>query len=411
MGYFRYKLIDTTGRIKGGFIQLPFDNPLSAMAFLERRGVVVLYANQLPPWLGAIMEGFVRFTEKPIQIPDIVEVLNNIAIMLRAGIPLLSALRDTMVESNHATLTKVGEDIMRRIQAGLNLSEAAGYHKRYFPDTSLFLMRIGEETGCLDRTLKSASQHIQKIHRILSQTKRALIYPAFMFTVIFGAIAFWLWFVVPVMVDLFKDMNMKLPPLTIAVLALSDVIQHYGLWILGGIVAVIGALSTLIQKHRPTRWGYHQFLLHLPVVGEILHCSNLAFITEYFSLLLSAGVDVPKSLEILQQSLKNEVYKEKMVQVREHLIRGNTLRESFREAKIFPPFVVRMIGVGEQSGTLPEQLTFAADEYQVRLNALVENIGKSIEPIALLVGGGLFLVMLIALFLPVYSLVGGIGRR
>ncbi|MEO5333478.1 MAG: type II secretion system F family protein [Magnetococcus sp. YQC-5] len=406
MAYFRYKLIGKDGVVRGGLANLPFESPISASTFLERDGASVIFAQPLSPLLGAILAILERFFEEKVKVADLAEALNNVAIMLKSGISVVSAIQDAMADNDNPTMSKVGKDLVGRIQSGSSLSEAARAWGRFFPDTVLFLMRIGEETGALDRTIKDASQHMLKVDKIYRETKGALMYPAFMFTAIFGAMAFWLYFVVPMMLPLIKATGKELPALTLGIVATADFLRDYLGYIILGMILFVFMFKLAMRRVFFFRRQVHGFVLILPIISRLIHASNLAFITEYFSLLLNAGVDVIKSIDILGGSLSNEVYREKMGEVRTGLINGLGLRASFADAKIFPPFVVRMIGIGETSGALSSQLQFAADDYGRRLDDIVKTLGKAIEPIALGIGGGLFVVLLIGMFMPLYSMVG-----
>ena len=152
-------------------------------------------------------------------------------------------------------------------------------------------------------------------------------------------------------------------------------------------------------------------LLKLPVSSTIITASTLAFITEYFSLMINVGIDVMRAMDILMDSIKNEVYREKLGEVRTIMGKGEGIADAFKKASIFPPFVVRMINVGEQSGTLPEQLTYIAEDYSARLSITVSTISKMIEPIVLLVAGAMFAIIIGGFFLPIYDLISTVSGR
>ena len=408
MNYFRYKLIDIRGRVRNGLIDLPFESTLSALTYLERQGGTILLVQRLPFWLGAAIAAVTRFFQTKISEDELTEALANIAVMLHAGISLLPTLRETFGETPNPTLTRMGRDMIMRVESGSSLSEAASFYPHIFPSTVLFLIRMGEESGQLDRTLKDAADHVRRLNRIKKEVKRAMIYPAFMFTGIFVALGFWLYVVVPTVTDLFTQLQVPLPEFTKMVIATSNwLVEHFAL-AAAILISTIVTFKLLIARSQPLRFAVHGLLLKIPVLGNILHTFNLAFISEYLSLLLAAGVDVMHSLEVITATLSNEVYRERLEHVRQHLLRGNRLRESFATAKIFPPFVVRMVGVGEESGSLGTQLNYVAEEYQNRLGGMVATISSTVEPIALMVGGSLFVVVAGGLFLPIYQLVGGI---
>jgi len=408
MALYRYKLIEASGRPSGGLIELPFENELSAMAYLERQGATVIFARLLHPLLARIVAFFYGLRDQRVTRADIAETLSNLAVMLGAGIPVLAALRDTMVGNDNRTIAALGRDMVMRVEGGSSLSDAASYHPTFFHSTVQFLMRIGEESGTLDRTLRDAAEHVRRIDRIIKDTRSALIYPIFVFISIFGALIFWLSVVVPTMQGLFIQLQVPLPALTKWIIAAAAFLEAHYKPIVLTILGLILGFTILIKRSPLARHRFHALLLRTPIIKRVLVAFNLAYISEYFSLLIASGVDILRSLEVLRGTLHNDVYKERLSIVRGGLVQGVTLRQSFAEAGVFPGFVVRMIGVGEETGTLTGQLNYIAEEYRDRLDRLVANIGKIVEPVAILVGGGIFIVMAVGLFMPVYQLVGAV---
>ena len=405
MAYFRYKVINREGRISGGVIELPFDNPISAIAYLERQGNTVLFADPLNITIGSILSGLQQVSEKSIALEEVAELLKNMSIMLKAGVSLLAAVEDVVVGSENPSIVRMGKDLVHRIQAGTSFSEAAGAWKKIFPNTALLLIRIGEETGSLDRTMLEASRYVSKMARIRKEFKSALSYPILMLSAILLAATFWLIFVVPMMMDLLSSMHKELPPLTRGVIALSEFVQDHILHIFIGIIVFALAFRRGMEYYTFRR-AVHNSYFYIPIVRSVISGFNLALVTENLSLLLNAGLDIMKSLEVLGNSISNEIFKEKLTLIRQDLLRGLGIHVAFRDAKVFPSFVVRMIGVGELSGTLPEQLTSIAKEYETRFDDVVKGVGKAIQPLALILGGGIFITLLIAMFMPLYGMSG-----
>ncbi|MEG3639703.1 type II secretion system F family protein [Magnetococcus sp. PR-3] len=408
MGYFYYKYLSKDGPIEGGFVDLPYDNPISATTYLEQQGHTVIVVKQLSNAVGAIVGLLVHTFEKEVTMEVLAEALTNMAVMLKAGIPLIACLKDTLADHDNPTLAKVGQQLVMRVEAGSNLTEALAAFPRYFPETLVFLVRLGEETGSLDQTVRDAAAHTQKMDKIRRDTKSAMTYPTFMFIAIFGAMFFWIYLVVPPMANMFKQFQLDLPAFTQWVIAGSVWVKaNIGL-LFGTIFGVVGSIVALVKSSSKVRVLIQKVLMHTPIFKVIIVAFNLAFITQYMSMMLRAGVDVMRTLQVLKEAIPNEVYRNYLDQVQENLVSGIGLRESFEKVGIFPSFVVRMIGVGEQSGTLSEQLEFIAEDYRVKLEELVSNIGKLVEPIAIVVGGGMFIALAMALFAPLYTLIKNI---
>jgi general secretion pathway protein F/type IV pilus assembly protein PilC len=177
-------------------------------------------------------------------------------------------------------------------------------------------------------------------------------------------------------------------------------------------MAAMGVLmGTLVLRKRSRRFrkALDVILLRTPIAKSIVTASVLAYISEYFAMLINAGIDILQSVNILGDSVSNEVYRDKLVEVKGFLENGEGISDSFKDAVIFPNFVVRMMSVGEYSGTLSDQLGYIAEQYRNKLSILVSTIGKSIEPLILMVAGAIFAVVIIGLFLPIYDLVSQVS--
>ncbi|MBF0309799.1 MAG: type II secretion system F family protein [Magnetococcales bacterium] len=410
MALFHYKLIEKEGKAKTGLINLPFDSPVSASNYLESKGGIVVYAIPVHPYLTAIVSGVSRFFEQPVKRTELAEALNNVSVMLKAGLPLLSAIKDAVVEHENPTLSRVGKELVMRIEGGATLAEAARAYPRVFPDTMTFLFRLGEESGSLDRTIRDASEHEIKVEKIYKDVKKALTYPTIILMAVLGALLFWVISVMPTMQKLFIAMKVTLPPFTTITIATVTWILDNGLYIVVGLFTTIASITWASKKYQPFRKVVHEVQLRLPVLKLVLVQFNLAFITAYLSLMLRSGVDVLHCLNVLSTSLPNEVFKYKLKYVGEQILQGISLKDAFSSVEMFPRFIVRMIGVGEQSGQLSEQLDYIARDYQARMDSIVKNISNIVEPIVLGIGGTLFAILAVAMFYPLMQLVGNVGK-
>ena len=409
MNYFRYKLITANGEIASGVAKLPYQETMSAVNHLERDGSVTLYVKKLgrlTRWLFQL--GDLR-PQRRLSRTILAEILNNLALMLRSGMPLVTALEESSQTEEYPSVARDFAQIIERIQGGASFSDAAGHFPHIFPQSVLHLVRMGENTGRLDNMLKDASEHLLRIQKIFSDTKQALLYPAFVMFAISGGMLFWFAYVVPKIVGLFKELDVALPRMTQVLIHLSELAQLYYLHFIIGAAAAVVIAALLRKRSRGFRRALDALLLKLPIAQSIVAASNLAFISEYFAMLINAGIDILQSVGILKEAVGNEVYRDKLAEVRASLEVGEGISESFKQAVIFPNFVVRMIGVGESSGTLSEQLVYIADQYRNKLSILVATIGKSIEPLILMVAGTIFAVVIIGLFLPIYDLVSRVG--
>jgi type II secretory pathway component PulF len=398
------------GQIESGFEKLAFFNDISARYYLEQRfKVVVLKLLMLPDWLTPILDVFTNIHLKPISRDELADFLRNLAVMQRSGIPIFDAMEELTGDDSTVQARKLAEDILESLRSGATLSASFARHTDVIPDTVQHLTQIGESSGTLERTLMDASNHLSRLGKIMRDTKRAMIYPVFVFLSIIGAAAFWMGYVIPNISDLFKQMRVELPPLTQWVLAFSENFSsNFTIFVLVILTIIVVAVLS-VKKNEKVRYFWHSLLLKLPISRVLTRSSALAFITEYMSLLVSSGLTMLDSLTILERSIKNEVYKKTITQMKEGIMRGNSLSSEMRQTNLYPGFVVRMISVGEQSGNLDEQLSYLAEEYKQRFDSLVASIAEILKPVVMLFAGGLFILMIVALFLPIYQLIGQVS--
>ncbi|MCP4371636.1 MAG: type II secretion system F family protein [Deltaproteobacteria bacterium] len=409
MNYFRYKLIAPSGEVFSGTTKLPYKDLMSAISHLERDGSLTLYVKKLGI-LRTFMTRLGSFQlRKKMKRSVQVELLSNLSLMLRSGITLTTALEEIADSVQNPEVKNDLKNIILSVQAGTPFSEAAEKYSHIFPTAVIHLIKIGEETGKLDEMLDSGARHLKRVQAIVSDTKHALMYPAVVFVVLGAGFIFWVYYVAPKIIDLFRDMEVELPIITVFVMKVSYFFRDYLFYILVILFIIIFSVMYIYKESKWAKKGIDKLILKLPVAGTIVSASTLAFISEYFSLLMNAGVDLLNSMVILKNSIANEIYREKLEGIRKSLKKGESIADSFKEGIIFPSYVIRMINIGEMSGTLSEQLASVAREYREKLSNLVAVIGKMLEPIILVVAGVLFGVIIVGLLLPIYDLVSQVS--
>ena len=409
MNVYYYKLLLSNGRVKSGITQLAVEHDASARIWLEKNfDAVVITLTRFPGWLAETQRSLshlVKPTIKPIELSG---MLQDLAVMTSSGIPVMEALRAVANEVGQGRTSnpaKLARRMLEELDAGASLSEAFARYPDAFPETVRNLIMIGDETGSMDLMLKEAAEHIERISRMTADTKQALIYPVFVFSAIIAAGGFWIYYVVPNLADLFKQMNAKLPPLTVAVMAGSEwLISNFG-YIFIGLVALVFTLWVTWRYSRKFRRAIHYTLHKLPIAKTIMFSSGLAFFTEYMSLLIRAGVDMVSSLQVMERAMRDEYYRDRIIAIRQVLERGVRVSSAMRQVGGFPSMMVRMISVGEDTGTLDSQFSRLSEEYSLRLQRLITNLSEIIKPVVVLFGGGMFIFLIVALLLPVYDLV------
>ncbi len=400
MARYSYTAQDASGQTheaEGDFSSLP-----EMFTALENKGLkLITYRRKF-------FSGQTTLTAGSISRIELAEFFRNLALLLRGGVPLRDGLDDLIEGGGHSTLSQVFKRVQNRLEEGMLFSEGLEKESKYIPRIILPLVAIGEETGQLDQTLKDAATHLEKIQEIISSTRRALIYPSFVLTAMFGAFIFWMVFVLPQMLELFSSMGMTELPLATRVLIAS--VHYFDIFwpVIPIFLGLFFFLYFLSRKNERLRYLWDSGLNYVPVLGNIMSSSQLAFFFEYSSLLTSGGIHIVRSLELMQESVDNRVLKKSIGLIIEDIVSGESMSTAIKQLKFFEPFVLRMVSVGEQTGNMPEQFKILADYYTGRVNKMVEIMSKTLEPFIIGVAGLVFMVIAMGLLGPVYNLVSTI---
>ncbi|RMG69594.1 MAG: type II secretion system F family protein, partial [Nitrospirae bacterium] len=403
MKIFRYKAVDPEGKTITGMLQA---------ADLEgvEQGLISLGLQPLS--IRPVGKGLSRFLSyllsRKIKRKDIIEFSNNLSVMLRAGIPLLDALQDISETTENSYFRQNLNAIVRAIQMGSTLTDAVSAHRDIFPDIFIRLVSVGEETGRLDQSLKDVAEHLQRLETLSAAIKRALIYPAFAIVSTFGAMVFWLVYVLPKLAALFRDMQIPLPGITRAMIWLSDVTTRW--WYVGVLfVLFVFVCYKFLKRYRSFRLRADGLKLRLPIVKLIVHNKALGLFSEQMRILLVAGLSIDRVFDLVADVMDNEVMKQAVTTSRDDILAGTSIAEALRKHPVFPVMLIRMVHVGEKTGDLENQFSFLSGHFLEILDDITQKIGKMLEPVVIGVIGLFFVFIILGLLLPVYDLVSKIG--
>lgn len=404
-----YRVLLPHGVVKSGLLRLAVQRDLSARMRLEdETDGTVVGLWRLPQWLAALAGMLSFFFRDEVRSEDLAGFLRDLGLMMRAGVPALDALSTLLDENNNIgskALASVARSMRDDLNAGLGMTEAFNRHANVFPETVRNLVAIGDQAGTMERMLGEAAEHVERMLNIRRDIKTALIYPAFVFSTIIGVAIFWIYYVVPSMGRLFKQLQAKLPPITEGLVKFADVLSAHLPWVLLAIAIVVFVGVASFKRSERFQLLTYSLLHRLPIARTLLVSSGMAHITEHLSILVRAGVDLMTSLRILARATKNRYYRTRLLQVAELVSRGESVSASMRRVGGFPAMAVRMISVGEESGSLDQQLSHLASDYRKRLEVLVKSLAEVFKPVIILLAGGLFIFLIVALLLPVYDLV------
>jgi len=371
------------------------------LTILEQQKIIAISIQPLPKQLSILIPQ----NGKKISSDEIIELMENLHLIIKAGLPLYQGLMDLAQDSDNKRFEEMLLYIANSIHDGKSLSTAFTKYEDAVGTIILNLIKIGEETGQLETTLQRAATFLKRTSALKKKAKSALIYPSFAFAAVSSAMLVWMVYVLPQMTDLFKSMDLKLPPLTLAIMAISDFLNNYILYLIGAIILFIIAFKIAYKKSYKFRFQIDSLLLKIPIIKQIISGFNTAFISEYLRLALISGVPVFTALSTLTDNITNEPFKKALNETKENVAKGSQIATSLAKTKMFTPFTIRMIGVGESAGSLDAQLELIATYYYERVDYFAENIGKVIEPVVLIFVGGFMAVIVAGLMGPMYDLI------
>ncbi len=397
--HFIIKSITDKGKI--AFSLTEADDYDYLLKILQQQKVVALNITPLPEKLSL----FIPKGGRKVRPEEVVELMENLHLVIKAGLPLYQGLRDLAEDSDSKRFKDMLLYIANAVHDGKSLSVAFEKYRDVVGSIILNLIKIGEETGQLEHTLQRAATFLKRTAALKKKAKGALIYPSFAFVAVMGAMLVWMMYVLPQMTGLFKEMDMVLPPLTLAIMALSDFLTKYIWYMIGGLVLFIIAFRIAYKKNQKVRYYVDLFVLKIPIIKQIISGFNIAFITEYLRLALVSGVPVFGALQTLVGNITNEPFKLALDKTKEDVAKGSQISTALAKTKMFTPFTIRMIGVGESAGSLDAQLELISTFYYERVDYFAENIGKVIEPVVLIFVGGFMALVIAGLMGPMYDLI------
>jgi general secretion pathway protein F/type IV pilus assembly protein PilC len=400
------RYLNTGGQLRQTVSPLAVGDEDTARALLEQRlDATVVHLWRLPALVGTLWRLLTPLFRKPWPVDQLSELFHNLGLMLKSGLPIDSALRELANDMEHTGIRRFLLAAHASVSAGNPLSVLLAQYEHQIPPAVRALVGIGELSGDLDRALTEGGLHIKRMKRIRQDISKALIYPLFAFATLLAAVLFWIYYVLPELSQMFLQMGAKLPSYTLATMAVIRSLQEHmvaGFWFAGSAVFIFLALLSYNQS---VRYRVFWLLYRLPISGVLIKSAAMAFMTEYLALLIRAGLPLTQALKILTDNVKNPFYAVRLEQIREGVNRGNPLSQELARAQVFPAMVVRLVSVGEQTGTLEQQLTTLAEDHRQRLEHVIASLNELLKPLLILIAGVFFVLVVVVFLLPVYQLV------
>ncbi len=340
---------------------------------------------------------------KKVKVKDMSIFTRQFSTMINAGLPIVQCLDILGKQTENETLRKAINDVMLDVEGGNTLAESMAKHQKIFNNLYTNMVDAGEQGGILDIILGRLAVYLEKADALQRKVKSAMTYPSIVAIVAGGATVFMLMFVIPVFAKMFSDFGGELPLPTKVVMGLSDFLRSQWYLLAGGIAACIFGYK-MARKNPSISFRIDAMLLKSPVIGNVLRKGSVARFTRTLGTLVGSGVPILQGLDITSRTAGNLVIERAISATRDSISQGDTIAEPLRKSQVFPPMVVQMIAVGEQTGALDEMLAKIADFYDDEVDTAVEQLTSVIEPIMIVVMGVMVGGMLVAMYLPMFKM-------
>jgi type IV pilus assembly protein PilC len=342
-----------------------------------------------------------------IKTKDVVIFTRQFSTMINSGLPLVQALDILSKQSENPALQEVTRQVVYDVESGHTVADALRRHPKAFSDLYVNMVAAGEAGGILDTILMRLAGFLEKNDALIGKVKSAMIYPIVIMSVALIAIVVLLIFVIPVFENMFASVNLSLPLPTRVVIELSRIVKGYWwAFLVGG-----WALQYSLKRYYKTPQGQlriDKMLLNMPVLGDMLRKSAVSRFTRTLGTLISSGVSILDGLEITAKTAGNRVIHDAIMDSRASIAGGDTISAPLQKSNVFPPMVISMIAVGEQTGGLDEMLTKIADFYDTEVDTAVGGLLSLMEPVMIVFLGVIVGGMVVAMYLPIFDMINAV---
>jgi len=391
----------TTGQIQKGQLDVPSKDDVTS--YLRKNRMMLVSLREAPKPIKLSLS----FGKPSVKTRDIVIFTRQFATMINAGLPLVQSLDILSKQTENATLKDVTRSVVFDVEAGNTLADAFRKHPNAFTELYVNMIAAGEHGGILDTILLRLATFMEKNDALVRKVKGAMVYPVVIMSVAAIAITVLLIFVIPTFSKMFASVNMELPLPTRIVIGMSGFLTSF--WWL--ILAAGFGIWFGIKRYYATPAGQKQIdgmLLKAPVLGDVVRKSSVSRFTRTLGTLISSGVSILDGLEITAKTAGNRVIHDAVMESRASIAGGETIAAPLDKSGVFPPMVISMIAVGEQTGGLDEMLTKIADFYDEEVDVAVSALLALMEPMMIVVLGVVVGGMVVAMYLPIFDMMNAI---
>lgn len=407
MSAFEYIALDAGGRERKGVLEA--DTARQIRQLLRDQSLMPLSVSEVSDREhknirpGAKAQRRRPFERQGLSAADLSLLTRQIATLVRSGLPLEEALLAVSEQTEKPRARSIIMGVRSKVMEGHSLADGLADFPQAFPELYQATVAAGEQSGHLDTVLERLADYTESREQLRSSTINAMLYPLMLFIVCAGIVSLLLTFVVPKIVKQFENSKAQLPMLTKALIALSDFMRHWGLLVLA--LVIIGIVLFMRWLKNPAaRRRFHAFLLRLPLLGRTIRGTNTARFSRTFSTLTSSAVPVLEALRISGEVVTNLPMRDAVQQAATKVREGAPIGKSLANTRMFPPMMIHLISSGESSGDLETMLDRAATNQERELNSILGAVVGLLGPLMILVMGGLVLLIVLAMLMPIFQL-------
>jgi MSHA biogenesis protein MshG len=409
MPFFSFKGRDRAGALVQGILEGADSNAVAGQ--LIGTGVTPLEITPTTAPRPAGPGFFDRMGEPKVTHTDVLMFSRQMYTLLKAGVPIMGALKGLQESTESKAFARVIQELRQSLDSGRELSVSLARHPGVFPPFYLNMVHVGEETGTLEAVFLRLFHHMEFEKFMREQVKAAIRYPSFVVAAMAVAIVIINIFVIPAFAKVYKGFKTELPMMTKVLIGFSNFMVEYWPAMLGALIISIFAFSAY-TKSVPGRLKWDRFKLRIPVAGKIILKATLSRFARSFSLAIHSGVPALQALSIVAQTVDNDYVAQRIDGMREGVERGESVLRTAQGTGVFTPMVMQMIAVGEESGALDDMMGEIADMYQREVEYELKTLSSQIEPILILMLGGLVLILALGVFLPIWDLgTAALGKK
>ena len=399
MPFFRYVARDRAGKLIDEVIEIASEEEL--VNGLQAKGLLIISVGSAPEVKSK--KRMMRKYHSGIKPQDLIMFSRELATLLGSGVTLIKSLDILCKQIESQTLLRAVEQIKKDVEGGYTFQNALKKHDKIFSTFWINLVETGEASGHLPTSLDQVAIYLEESNELKRKIVSALVYPMILVGVATAAIAIFLIKIVPIFADIFKGFDTKLPVLTQAVVAASNIVKKYFLIVIGVVIALIFIIRKYISTESG-RWKFDELKLKLPIIGPLMHEIATERFASGLGTLIKSGVPILHALEISEKTAGNKVIEKALRDVKIAVKDGKGMAQVMQDTNLFSPLVVQMVNVGEEIGELGKMLDRISIFYKERVNTFIARLTTMFEPLVLVFMGIVVGILVVAMFMPIFNI-------